>query len=364
MKVQKVAVLGAGNGGIAAAVDLKEKGFSTTLYELPEFFGHLSTIKAKGGATIQDSEGDRFVEIDLITDNIEEAIKDAEIVMITVPGFAIEAFAEVLAPVVSEEQIIFINNSACMACVRFKNKANAMGIHKNFKLCEVNSLTYGARAFPEEARVEMSLRVKKLFLAGYPKEITQETMEAVSQIYDIMVPAKSVWHTELENGNPVIHPGPCLLNAGRIDHSKGEFWLYREGITEHTINILHAIEHEQMAIGAAFGFEIEDAVQCRARRGYIANEVDELQYQINNSEVFTQIKGPTSCTGRYFTEDISNGLVLWSDLGKVAGVPTPNIDAVIVLGSSLLQRDFRAEGLTLEMLGMAGLDLQGLIDAV
>ena len=80
--------------------------------------------------------------------------------------------------------------------------------------------------------------------------------------------------------------------------------------------------------------------------------------------MFTQIKGPTSCTARYFTEDISTGLVLWSDLGKVAGVPTPNIDAVITLGGSLLQRDFRAEGLTLEKLGLSGKDLQGLIDAV
>lgn len=364
MKVTKVAILGGGNGGISAAVDLKEKGFSTALYELPAYFKNLSVIKEKGGATIQDNGEDRFVHIDLITDDIREAIQGAQIVMVVVPGFAIEAFAEVLAPVVGEDQMIFFNGAAAMACVRFKNKAEAMGIQKNFKLCEVNSLTYGTRAFPQEARVEISLRVKKLFLAGYPKEITKEAIETVSQIYDIMVPAQNIWHTTLENGNPVVHPGPCLMNAGRIDYSKGEFWLYKEGITEHTINILHAIEHEQMAIGAAFGFEIEDATQCRARRGYLANEVDDLQYQFNTSEVFTQIKGPTSCTARYFTEDISTGLVLWSDLGKVAGVPTPNIDAVITLGGSLLQRDFRAEGLTLEKLGLFGKDLQGLIDAV
>lgn len=364
MKVTKVAILGGGNGGISAAVDLKEKGFSTALYELPAYFSNLSVIQEKKGATIQDNKGDRFVEIDLITNDIKEAIKDAEIVMVVVPGFAIESFTEVLAPVVSEDQVIFFNGAAAMACVRFKNKAEEMGIHKNFKLCEANSLTYGTRAFPSEARVEISLRAKKLFLAGYPKEVTKERFDAVHQIYDCVVEAQNIWHTTLENGNPVVHPGPCLMNAGKIDYSKGEFWLYKEGITEHTINILRAIEHEQMAIGAAFGFEIEDATQSRARRSYLANEVDELQYQFNTSEVFTQIKGPTSCTARYFTEDISTGLVLWSDLGKAVGVPTPNIDAVITLGSSLLQTDFRESGLTLEKLGLGGKDLKGLIEAV
>ena len=77
-----------------------------------------------------------------------------------------------------------------------------------------------------------------------------------------------------------------------------------------------------------------------------------LQEHFNTSEVFTQIKGPTSVTSRYFTEDISTGLVFWSDLGKALGVPTPNIDAIIVLASSLLKTDFYAEGLTLDKLGL------------
>ena len=55
---------------------------------------------------------------------------------------------------------------------------------------------------------------------------------------------------------------------------------------------------------------------------------------------------------RYFTEDISDGLVLWSNLGRIAGVPTPNIDAVITIGNTILRRDFFEDGLTLKSLGM------------
>ena len=44
-------------------------------------------------------------------------------------------------------------------------------------------------------------------------------------------------------------------------------------------------------------------------------------------------------------------------MGKVANVPTPNIDAVIVLGCSLLQEDFYTTGLTLEKLGFGGMNI-------
>lgn len=368
MMVKKVAILGAGNGGMTAAADLKEQGFEISLYELPQFGSNLKVIEEKGGLLLQEPNEvpvkEVFLPLDLITTDIEAAVKGAQIIMLTIPGFAIEAFAEVLAPVMQEDQVIFFNGAAAMGCVRFANKAKAMGITKKFKLCEVNSLSYGTRGFADEARVELTLRVKKLFFAAYPKEDTAELYEVCKQIYSCLVPAQNIWHTTMENGNPEVHPGPCMLNAGRIDYSNGEFWLYREGITEHTINILHAIERERMNIGKAFGFDLEDAVQSRYRRGYFSNDEQDLQTLFNTSEVFTKIKGPTSVKGRYFTEDISTGLVLWSNLGKIAHVPTPNIDAVITLGCSLLQEDFYQTGITLEKLGFGDCSVERLIEAV
>ncbi|RDY27894.1 hypothetical protein CHL78_007785 [Romboutsia weinsteinii] len=364
MKVTKVAIFGAGNGGITAAADLSSRGFKTSIYEIPRLNSNLDAIKEKGGIYLQEPGKEEFCKVDLVTSDVSEAIKDAEIVMLTIPGDAIEVFAELLAPHVKEEQIILLNGAAAMGCVRFVNKAKELGIDKKFKIAETNSLTYGTRAFANEARVELSLRVKKLFLAAYPASETKEIIEACSQIYDCFVPADNIWQTTLENGNPEVHPGPCLLNAGRIDYSNGEFWLYKEGITKHTVNVLKAISRERLALGKTFGFDIEDAIVSRARRGYFDSEEGNLQDLFNNSEVFTAIKGPVSCTSRYFTEDISSGLVLWSSIGKAIGVPTPNIDAVITLGSSLLERDFYEEGLTLDKLGLDGLNKEELIKNV
>ena len=356
MKVEKIAVLGAGNGGITAAADLSSRGFKVNLYQMPGHEKSLKAIKEKGEILLQEPTGDKICKINLATTDIKEAIEDCQIIMLTIPGFAIESYAKLLADIVNEDQIILLNGAASMGCVRFINEAKKLGINKKFKIAETNSLTYGTRAFPQEARVELSLRVKKIFLAAYPAKDTKEILDVCKQIYDCFVEAKNIWHVTLENGNPEVHPGPCLLNAGRIDYSKGEFWLYKEGITEHTVKVLKAIEKERMEIGKAFGFELEDAITSRVRRGYFKDEDKTLQELFNTSEVFTAIKGPISVTSRYFTEDISTGLVLWSSLGKALGVPTPNIDAVIVLAGSLLDTDFYKEGLTLEKLGFKGLN--------
>ena len=37
MNVTRIAILGAGNGGITAAADLKNRGKEVSLYELPQF---------------------------------------------------------------------------------------------------------------------------------------------------------------------------------------------------------------------------------------------------------------------------------------------------------------------------------------
>jgi opine dehydrogenase len=66
------------------------------------------------------------------------------------------------------------------------------------------------------------------------------------------------------------------------------------------------------------------------------------------------IRGPRSLDHRYLHEDVGWGLVPWSELGRALGVPTPVMDALITLGSALNDRDYRAEGLTLERLGLAG----------
>ena len=364
MTISNVTIIGAGNGGITAAADLSDRGFKVTLYENEKFASNLEKINELGGIYLQEDGKEKFVKVEKVTSDIEEAVKSAEVIMLTIPGFAIETMAKHLAPVVDENQVILLNGAGAMGTLRFVNEMKTLGINKKLKIGETNSLTYGTRAFPETAKVELGLREKKLFFSAYPAENTAELIKVCRQLYDCLVPAQNILHSTMENGNPEVHPGPSLLNSGRIDYSNGEFYLYKEGITEHTVRLLRGIEAERIAIGKAFGFELEDAITSRYNRGYFDRNDLSLQELFNTSKVYGDIKGPTAVDSRYFTEDISEGLVFWSNLGRIVNVSTPNIDSVITIGGTILDRDFYQEGLTLEKIGLADLSKDNLINSL
>src|SRR5699024_8995476 len=134
-------------------------------------------IDENGGIFLQEKGEENFIEVHQVTTDIKEAVKDADVIMLTVPGFAIESMAEMLAAAVKEEQVIFLNDAGALRAIRIVNKARSLGIEKNFKIAETNSLTYGIRAFTEESNVDLGLRVKKLFFAAYPAEATEELLE-------------------------------------------------------------------------------------------------------------------------------------------------------------------------------------------
>lgn len=364
--VKNVAILGAGNGGVTAAADLTSRGFSVRLYEQESFESNLKGIINNGGIKlIKKSTGDEsFQVVDKVTTNIEDAINNADVVMITVPAFAIEAIAEKAAQYISEDQIILINGAASMGALRFVQAAKKIGVNKKFKIGELNSLTYGTRVNYEKAEVILSLEVKHLFFSAYVASETNDLIAKCKELYDYLVPAENLWHVLLANGNPEAHPPGVLLNAGRIEFSKGDFWLYKEGITPHTINVVLGVQEERLALGKAFGFSLDTAAVARQKRGYFSNSQNSLDRLFNESDVFKNIPGPSKLDNRYLTEDIPYGLVLWSDIGKAVGVETPVIDSIITLTCKLLEKDFWSTGITLETLGLDGLNKEELIRAV
>ena len=363
MKVRRVAILGAGNGGITAAADLKIRGFEVSLFELPKFGKTVELLRQSEPLTLKTDEGTTKVKIDLLTTDIAEAVKGAQVVMLIIPTNYIEDFARVCAPVIGTDQIVLIHTAASMGAVRFINAVRKMGITRDYKIGELNTLAYGTRAFPDTGEIELSLRVRHLYFAAYPSKHTKELIGPCQQIYDCIVPAENVWEVALTNGNPEPH---CisLFNAGRIEYSKGDFYLYKEGITPHTVNIVRQVCKERLALGKALGFELDDARVARVKRGYFSDGPGSLDEKFNNSPVFPKIKGPTSVESRYFTEDMANGLALYVNLGKALNVPTPASESIVILGGFLLQRDFMAESVTMEDMGFGGLDAKGLNDAV
>jgi len=126
--------------------------------------------------------------------------------------------------------------------------------------------------------------------------------------------------------------------------------------------VVEKLDGERLAIGHALGVEISSIHQFY-RMSYGVDGAN-LYEQIQKVQAYQGIKGPTNLNTRYLFEDIPTGLVPLSCLGAALGVKTPTMNAVVELGSALLGRDLRAEGRTLERLGLAGLSAEEIRRAV
>ena len=361
MSKMKIAIIGAGNGGKAAAADMTLAGHNVNLFEFPQFEENLKPIKETGGINLVGAGRTGFAKLKLITSDIKEALEGVEMIVVAMPAFGHKPLAKVCAHYLRDGQYIVLNPGSTLGSLEFLHILKEQGVSPKIKIGDLHTLTYAARGAGAEVRI--LLEVKKLWLAAFPARDTQEVLAKFRELYPVTEAGKNVLDVGLNNGNPVAHPGPALLNAGRVEYSKGEFYHYQEGITPHVANVIKAIDEERLVLCRKMGFLAIPTIERMYLMGYGITK-SSLYEAYTTSPVFCgeyPIKGPYSVMDRYYVEDTAYGLVTWSSLGRSIGVPTPTIDATVHLISTLHDKNYYLQGeRTLERFGLAGLTPQEL----
>jgi opine dehydrogenase len=208
------------------------------------------------------------------------------------------------------------------------------------------------------ATVNVMARMTNLPFAAFPAHDQAELYALVSPLYPDLVQASNVLETGFLDINAVEHPPQIICNAGWLEHTKGDYLFYYEGTTPSVGRVIDAVDAERIALAAAARIPTRPFVEVFRDMGYTtarAAAEGSAYAALQDSAPNRWVKGPATLDHRYINEDVGWGLVPWSEMGRAFGVPTPTMDALIVLGGALNGRDYRADGLTLDRLGIAGL---------
>jgi opine dehydrogenase len=169
--------------------------------------------------------------------------------------------------------------------------------------------------------------------------------------------------TSLQNGNPIIHPAITLMNVAAIERTSGDFYFYEEGVTPAVGRLIEAVDRERLAIAKKLGVDVLPDPELGMIQGYQTENNYDTSYQ--RAPGYKGIKAQSSLDYRYFNEDIGYGLVFMSNLGAQMGVPTPHMDAIITIASTLMKRDYRNERKrTMDTLGLTEKTLDDLIKLI
>lgn len=358
MAIRRIAVLGAGNGGCAAAADLTLGGYEVRLYTRST--ETLEPIFEKGGIEIIEGGKQQFATPSLLTTKIAEAVDGADLIVIAAPSVAHESFGRELARLLTEQQIVLLNPGHTGGSLHMARTLRSGGFGAGLRLCETVTLTYICRLVGR-ARVEVYRRTAHLRCAAFPAKATGELVGEIVKIYPHVVPAENVMETGLANINAIMHPAGMVGNAGWIERTSGDFYFYREGISPAIANVIAAVDRERLQIVERLDLPRLSFVEIFFQAGLTSQSArasGSVFQATRESAPNRTIKSPAKLDHRYLNEDVGYGLVPMAEIGRLCGVQTPVIDALITLASEMNGIAYREQGLTLEKMGLSGVDLR------
>jgi len=369
-----IAVLSGGACAQTFAAELSLEGYDVRLFELPEFaprtLGPVMQSKTIELGGVQSNfkwfRRAGTAKISVVTTDIAEALRGAGVVIVSLPAKGHKPFFSAMIPHLEDGQIISIFPDN-FGALRLRNMMKQAGSKADVVIGGWSSMPYGVR-MREPGQLDCILRAKELMGDALPSrdgDAFFETMKKLPIFDGAMQIARgdTILGVDLSNPNPVVHVPGSLLSVGPMEVSemegtlgigKGKFSMYKHGMCPAVARTQLAFYREEQAIAKALGIRM---VEYREDQFFWKGGVMGIEYWVPFVDVIMPpIIGPDTVEHRYFTEDIPVGTVARYRLAKQLGVSVPVIESCICLGSIVCERDFLAEGLHLEELGLDGLD--------
>jgi len=374
-----IAVLGGGACAQTFGAELTLAGYRVRLYELPELAPEtlgevLKTHKIELGGKQLNFKWFRragVAKIDVVTTEITEALKGAGLVIVAIPAKGHKAFFEKMIPYLEDGQVISIFPDN-FGSLMLKNMMQEKRIGRNVMIGGWSSMPYGVRMI-EPGKLDCIIRIRNLLCDALPNKDGDKFFEILKGIpaFDGTVELKrgdTIIGVDLSNPNPVVHIPGSILNVGAMEVSEmegilgipsGKYSMYKYGMSPAVSRVQLAFYQEERRIADAMGIKI---IEHREDQFFWKGSVMGIEYWVPFADVvLPPIVGPDSVEHRYFTEDIPVGAVVRCHLAKKFGVEVPIIESLIRLGSVVCKRDFLQEGVSLQDLGIEGLDKNQII---
>jgi opine dehydrogenase len=286
----------------------------------------------------------------MASNNIQDCLESVDIIMVAIPANGHRFIAKICAPHLRENQIVILNPGRTGGALEFFNTLQEQGVKNYPFIAEAQTFLYTSRAIgPAHAKI-FSIK-HSVPLATLPAYWIPGVVKVINRAFPQYVPGDNIFKTSFDNIGAIFHPALTIMNAGWIEETRGDFEFYVHGTSKSVSKVLERLDMERLEIAAALGFKALSARDW-LYTAYSATGND-LYEAIHDNPGYQGIKAPDRLHHRYIDEDVPMSLVPLASLGDRLKVETPTIKFFIHLASIIRDKDFWAEGRTVEKLGIS-----------
>lgn len=347
----EIAVLGGGNGSVAAAVDLTDQGHRVRYWRRDR--DAIAALTARGKRVdLKDFNGTRTIELAVVSPDIGAVVAGAELIVCPTPATAQSDIARALAPHLVSGQVVFLPPGSFGSWMMARLIRDA-GNDADLSFAEAGTLPYLTRMHGPET-VAITTRATRLPTGVFPRRNAAHALDVIRRAYPSVEDCGDGLSGALMNAGPIIHPPLIIMNAGPIEHF--EHWdIHNEGTQPAIRRVTDRLDAERMAVREALGygaphFPLADHYDPSGEEWMYGNAAHE---KLTDSGDWRENLVLTE--HRYMREDVACGLAFLVSVADWAGVPAPTATGLLAIGSAICSDDFRATGRTLENFDLAGL---------
>jgi opine dehydrogenase len=354
--MSRVTVLGGGNTAFSIAARLSLGGHEVMLWEHPDFAQTLDPILGNLEIELKGTGETGRARLAGATIDAAVALAWADMLVCSVPSYAHQPFADRLLPHLRSGHVLALlpGDLGSLAFAQQIRQAGIAGV----VIAEADTAPYVCRKTgPAEATIWGT--VSALGIGVFPASQTGEVVPELAALFPGATSHANVLAAGLSAMNPIVHPPGVLMNAGRVERSRGEFWFYEEGVTPSVARVIEALDAERLAVGRAFGLELMTAAEGFHAAGF--GPKGDLWSVINGSRMLTSLRAPGSLDTRWLTEDVPFGIATWAELAGTVGVDTPLMNALIALTSAVVGFDCWTNRRTVAHLGIGEMSAEELL---
>ena len=356
-----ICVIGGGHAGLAVASHLTLLQHDVHLVAQPDHPGFIPHVQAAEGIMVEAVPNEHngiFARVHRADTEIEEALRECEYVIVTLPANAREHCFELIAKFVPDGRTVWVMPDKFGVLRLGAVMANFGRSPDDVLLCGSDTFLFIAKVH-EGNHVWLRGRKGALELSTLPHDRFSDALGVVRDVYPEAVSVPTVFHTSLGSSSSALHPTTLIYNLAKIEN-EGPFPVNNYDISPGMGRMIDALDAERVALAASLGVEVPSFLDNWRR--FYGLTGDNAYEMISSSTGHQGQISPSTAKHRYIEEDVPFGLVPLAALGAAIGMPMPVTDSLITTASVINDVDYRSIGATLEWMGLAGNSAQRLTE--